>query len=143
MQATQTSPQVKVAAIRSELFISFELSDKSWKVTVSDGHRGPSRYSVDAGDKDAVAHCIERARERGKLDVPPQVHSRYEAGRDSWWLHRWLTGQGIDNIVVDSASKDVNGAPGGRRRIVSIRQASDDDAASPISASESGQCCTS
>lgn len=108
MQTTQTSPKVKVPAIQGVLFLSFELGDKSWKVTVSDGHRGPSRYSVDAGDKDAVAHCIERARERCKFDALPQVHSCYEAGRDGWWLHRWLTSQGIDNIVVDSASIEVN-----------------------------------
>jgi hypothetical protein len=36
------------------------------------------------------------------------VHSCYEAGRDGWWLHRWLSEQGIDNLVVDSASIEVN-----------------------------------
>ena len=36
------------------------------------------------------------------------MHSCYEAGRDGWWLHRWLREQGIDNIVVDSASIEVN-----------------------------------
>lgn len=36
------------------------------------------------------------------------MHACYEAGRDGWWLHRWLVGQGIDNIVVDSASIEVN-----------------------------------
>ena len=36
------------------------------------------------------------------------MHSCYEAGRDGWWLHRWLIEQGIDNIVVDSASIEVN-----------------------------------
>lgn len=36
------------------------------------------------------------------------VHSCYEAGRDGWWLHRWLRAQGIDNLVVDSASIEVN-----------------------------------
>src|SRR2546430_4498894 len=35
-------------------------------------------------------------------------YSCYEAGRDGWWLHRWLIEQGIDNIVVDSASIEVN-----------------------------------
>jgi len=40
---------VKDPAIQGVLFLSFELGDKSWKVTVSDGHRGPSRYSVAAG----------------------------------------------------------------------------------------------
>src|SRR5678810_1345244 len=34
--------------------------------------------------------------------------SCYEAGRDGWWLHRWLLERGVDNIVVDSASIEVN-----------------------------------
>ncbi len=27
---------------------------------------------------------------------------------DGWWLHRWLCEQGVDNIVVDAASIEVN-----------------------------------
>ena len=34
--------------------------------------------------------------------------ARYEAGRDGWWLHRWLREQGVDSIVVDSSSIEVN-----------------------------------
>ena len=36
------------------------------------------------------------------------MHSCYEAGRNGFWLHRWLIAQGIDNMVVDSASIEVN-----------------------------------
>jgi transposase len=36
------------------------------------------------------------------------VHSCYEAGRDGWWLHRWLVDHGVHNIVVESASAEVN-----------------------------------
>ena len=36
------------------------------------------------------------------------MHSCYEAGRDGFWFHRWLIEQGIDNIVVDSSSIEVN-----------------------------------
>ena len=36
------------------------------------------------------------------------VRSCYEAGRDGFWLRRWLLEQGIDNMVVDSASIEVN-----------------------------------
>ena len=102
MSTTQTVPQGKDTAIAGELYMSFELGDKSWKVTASDGHRGSSRYNVDAGDTAAVAHCIGKARERCKLDTQAKVHTCYEAGRDGWWLHRWLIEQGVDNIVVDS-----------------------------------------
>lgn len=34
--------------------------------------------------------------------------SCYEAGRDGFWLHRYLVSRGIDNVVVDSASIEVN-----------------------------------
>jgi transposase len=108
MKTTQAVPQDEDTAIECELYMSFELSDKQWKLTASDGRRGPSRYSVDAGDTDAVAHCIAKARERCKLEPQGKVHSCYEAGRDGWWLHRWLIKQGVDNIVVDSSSIEVN-----------------------------------
>ena len=36
------------------------------------------------------------------------VRSCYEAGRDGFWLHRYLTSIGIDNRVVDSSSIEVN-----------------------------------
>jgi transposase len=36
------------------------------------------------------------------------VHSCYEAGRDGFWLHRFLDSQKIDNQVVDSSSIEVN-----------------------------------
>jgi len=108
MSTTQTVPQGKDTAIQDELYMSFELGDKSWKLTISDGRRGPSRFSVRAGDTAAVLAAVRRARERCRLDPQAKVHSCYEAGRDGWWLHRWLTGQRIDNIVVDSASIEVN-----------------------------------
>jgi transposase len=37
-----------------------------------------------------------------------RVVSCFEAGRDGFWLHRWLVSQGIDNQVVDSSSIEVN-----------------------------------
>jgi transposase len=36
------------------------------------------------------------------------VKSCYEAGRDGFWLHRFLTAEGIENLVVDSSSIEVN-----------------------------------
>jgi len=46
----------------------------------------------------------------GKLGLPKNalVVSCYEAGRDGFWIHRALLQRGIDNIVVDSASIEVN-----------------------------------
>jgi len=108
MTTTPTVLQGKDTATQGELYMSFELGDKSWKLTTSDGRRGPGRYNVDAGDTAAVLDCIAKARARCGLNAEVKVHSCYEAGRDGWWLHRWLVEQGIDNIVVDAASIEVN-----------------------------------
>lgn len=108
MQTTQTTPQGKDTASKGELYVSFELADKQWKLSLSDGRRGPSRHTVDAGDTVAVLECLTKARTRCGLSAQCKVHSCYEAGRDGWWLHRWLVEQGIDNIVVDAASIEVN-----------------------------------
>src|SRR5262249_5749138 len=36
------------------------------------------------------------------------IRRRPHRGRDGFWLHRWLTCQGIANVIVDSASIEVN-----------------------------------
>jgi transposase len=88
--------------------MAMELSDKKWQLVLSDGQRGPSRYTVAAGDKTAVLAAMAKAKKRCGLSDEVVVHSCYEAGRDGFWLHRWLVEQGIDNVVVDSASIEVN-----------------------------------
>lgn len=108
MSTTQAAPQCEDTAMQDDLYMSLELGDRSWKVTAGDGHRAPSRYNVQAGDAAAVAHCIDKARERCKLSPQARLHSCYEAGRDGWWLHRRLIEEGVDNIVVESSSIEVN-----------------------------------
>jgi transposase len=34
--------------------------------------------------------------------------SCYEAGRDGFWLHRWLLSAGVASMVIDSSSIEVN-----------------------------------
>ena len=92
----------------SELYMAFELGEKSWKLSLSDGARGPSRYTLTAGDTATVLECIVKTKARCGLSLEARVRSCYEAGRDGFWLHRWLIAQGIDNLVVDSASIEVN-----------------------------------
>jgi len=55
-----------------------------------------------------VLNVITKAKARCHLATDAPVRSCYEAGRDGFWLHRWLTEQGIHNLVVDSASIEVN-----------------------------------
>jgi transposase len=108
MSTTRASLHRKDSAKPGDLYMSFELGDKSWRLTVGDGCSAVSRHTVAAGDQIGVVDCIVRATKRFKTTVRAQVHSCYEAGRDGWWLHRWLTERGVDNIVVDAASIEVN-----------------------------------
>ncbi len=51
---------------------------------------------------------VQLARERFGLGKDVEVASCYEAGRDGFWLHRFLEKQGVRNLVVDSASIEVS-----------------------------------
>ena len=91
------------------LYLAFELSWKSWKLafTVGAGQK-PRLRSLTAGDLTALGLEIKRAKERFGLPPDAPVISCYEAGRDGFWLHRFLIHAEVRNIVVDSASIEVN-----------------------------------
>ena len=68
----------------------------------------PRERNVPARNLEAVREEIRKAKERFGLPEDAPVISCYEAGRDGFWLHRWLVTQGVANCVVDSASIEVN-----------------------------------
>ena len=107
MRSAPSVPHGEQAVQQDDLYMSLELGDKRWKLSIGDARHGVSRYDVAAGDTAAIAKCVAKTRER--FQTPNAVvHSCYEAGRDGWWLHRWLTQVGVDNIVVDASSIEVN-----------------------------------
>jgi transposase len=85
-----------------------ELSDKKWHIAASDGGTRISEYTVGAGETLRLLELVERARGRFGLPKEAPVLSCYEAGRDGFWLHRFLVANGIGNYVVDAASIEVN-----------------------------------
>jgi transposase len=89
------------------LYIAFELSKKNWKLAFSTGESIRKR-TITAGDREAFRAELEKTRTLWKLPADIPVHSVYEAGRDGFWIHRWLESLGIDNLVVDPASIEVN-----------------------------------
>ena len=91
------------------LHMSFELSQKEWKLAFGvERSQKPRIRTVAAGDLKAVQQEIVAARQRFKLAEDARVVSCYEAGRDGFWLHRFLLSIGVDNVVVDSSSIEVN-----------------------------------
>jgi len=89
------------------LYMVLELSNKKWKIGFSNGEK-VRQVTVNAGCLDALEGQIIAAKEKLKLDKACPVKSCYEAGRDGFWIHRYLVDQGIDNVVIDSASIEVN-----------------------------------
>lgn len=108
MEASDTALHGQNTTAGGRLYMAFELGEKSWKPSLGDGRRAPSRCTVAAGDTTAVLAAVANARARCHLGADAPVYTCYEAGRDGFWLHRWLMGQGIANLVVDSASIEVN-----------------------------------
>jgi transposase len=106
---TAATRSTRGSVSEATVFVAFELSRKGWVLALTSGF-GVAAWvkSVPAGDWPAVAQAIARARERFGLPAEARVVSCYEAGRDGFWIHRALVGQGVANRVVDSASIEVN-----------------------------------
>ena len=89
------------------MYIAFELSNSTWRMAFSDGNK-KRHVTIKARDLKQLWVEIDKAKRRFHLDDKTQIKSCYEAGRDGFWLHRYLLHKGIDNLVVDSSSIEVN-----------------------------------
>jgi transposase len=91
------------------LFMSFELSEKTWKLGFTTGPgQKPRERNVTARHQERVLDEIAQAKRRFSLPETAPVVSCYEAGREGFWLHRFLLAHGITNHVVDSSAIEVS-----------------------------------
>jgi len=91
------------------LFVAFELSEKTWKLGFTTGPgQKPRERNVTARDPERVLDEIAQAKHRFGLPEMAAVVSCYEAGREAFWLHRFLLAHEIANHVVDSCSIEVS-----------------------------------
>ena len=97
------------ATVGGRLLMSMELGRRQWKLGFTTGvgnGRAAARCRLTPG-----IDCRRRLRPpRSGFGCPPTHPSAscYEAGRDGFWIHRYLTGVGVENLVVDSSSIEVN-----------------------------------
>ena len=89
------------------LYMALELSNKTWRLALSDGAKR-RQVAVPAADLMNLSEAVAKARERFKMPASARAVSCYEAGRDGFWLHRHLVSIGIENQVVDAASIEVS-----------------------------------
>ncbi len=107
MSATHVSHPTPSTA--PTLYLAFDLGWTSWNLAFSTGMaQKPRLRTIPARDLEGLQREIQRARQRFGLPDDAPVVSCYEAGRDGFWLHRYLIQRGVENRVVDAASIEVN-----------------------------------
>lgn len=93
----------------STLYLAFELGNTEWKLGMTTRvDQTPLMRTIPARGLKMLDAEIARARLHFKLSSATSVRSCYEAGRDGFWLHRYLTSRDIVNSIVDSSSIEVN-----------------------------------
>ena len=106
---TKATRNTQAKTSEGPLFMSFELSEKTWKLGFTTGPgQKPRERNVTARDQERVLDEIVQAKHRLGLPETAPVVSCYEAGREGFWLHRFLQTHGITNYVVDSSAIEVS-----------------------------------
>ncbi len=91
------------------LYLAFELGNTEWVLAMTTGiDQTPLRRALPARALKTLDIEIARAKAHFGLSPTAPVCSCYEAGRDGFWLHRYLVSRGIANRIVDSSSIEVN-----------------------------------
>ena len=116
-QMTPTPDNIK----NDRLYIALELSKSSWKIAFGNGFKKRLK-TIAGGDVGQFKLELEKSKKHFGMAADVPVLCCYEAGRDGFWIHRYLLAQGIQNLVVDSSSIEVNRRFGVQRLIGLMRQ---------------------
>ncbi len=106
MSTTETTRMIHRTAPEICLFVAFELGEKEWKIAwaTSLGEK-PMLHTLRARGTKRLLELIRKAQRQVNAT---RIVSCYEAGRDGFWLHRFLRAHEINSRIVDSASIEVN-----------------------------------
>ena len=101
------------------LYMAIELDDNRWMLGFSTGlGQRPRQRNIATRDTTALEKEIQSAKRRFRLPEDARVLSCYEAGREGFWLHRYLIHTGVGNVVVDAGSLEARKK---RRRVKTDR----------------------
>src|SRR4051812_13625200 len=107
MSATHTTNSTPSCA--PVLYLALDLGASSWKLAFSVGlGQKPRLKTIAARSTLGLIFEIKAAKGRFGLPEDAPVVCCFEAGRDGFWLHRFLLDQGVQNQVVDSSSIEGN-----------------------------------
>jgi len=108
VHSTKRKPVASDTTVTGVLYLAFELGWNEWKLAFATAPAdNPRLRSIGGRNRQALMQEIAKAKKRFGLPDDAPVRSCYEAGRDGFWLHRFLESQRINNQVVDSSSIEV------------------------------------
>jgi transposase len=84
-----------------------ELSNSKWLLAFTNGQK-VRRKSIEARDRARFLAEVAQAKEKLGFESDTPVLCCYEAGRDGFWIYRWLESEGLGCLVVDPASIEVS-----------------------------------
>jgi transposase len=99
---------------RTTIYVAIELSASSWLVAARlPGIKKARIDRLDSGDTMGLLKIIAelRAQVSTQLGMPADLACCFEAGRDGFWLHRWLVAHGVAAYVLEPTSILVNRRP--------------------------------
>ena len=103
------TPATQYSETASTHLLAFELGQKTWKLGFATGFtERPWVREIAGGDTSALVEEVRRAKAHLRLRPETPVVSCYEAGRDGFWLHRFLVSVGMMSHVIDSSSIRVD-----------------------------------
>jgi transposase len=111
---TATASTIQITTTTPVLMLALELGEDHWKIGFSSAFgQEPLVRDIGSRDKLVLLSHIAWAKKKLGLTKDARVVSCYEAGREGFWLHRFLVANGVENLIVDSSSIEV---PQKRRR---------------------------
>jgi transposase len=105
---TVATSTIEITSTSPTLMLALELGEEKWKLGFCSafGQRPLERNIASRNRKSLLAQIAWATK---KLGLPSDVRvvSCYEAGREGFWLHRFLVAEGVESLIVDSSSIEV------------------------------------
>lgn len=103
-----TTLELNNTAKPTVLYIGIELSASKWELSFRTSFTQCRNKAIDAWNIEGLKVLIAEMKRRFDLEDNAEVKSCYEAGQDGFSVHRQLEQINIKNVVVDSASIEIN-----------------------------------
>lgn len=103
-------PAHEITVPDSALYIAIDLGSTRWQLAMTT-RSAPKvrRRSVEARDVMRLLEEVALARERLTVPGDAEVRVCHEAGRDGFWLQRWLEERGYVSLIIDPGSVEISG----------------------------------